>query len=83
MSTTIRPRRQFRRKRRSPSVRPSSPFPGWRALSPEALSARINEIRRAAFVRILSSAEWNELDKMRNALQAQQKFAQAVRETWS
>jgi hypothetical protein len=82
MTPIIRSRRRSQRKRHQLNVRPS-PFPGWRTLSLEALSARIDEIRRTAFTRVLSPPEWAELDRMRAKLRAEQKFAQAVREVQS
>jgi hypothetical protein len=47
---------------------------------PKALEQRILEVRRSAFTRILSDAEWRELDRMRDVTRAHEKFEQAVRE---
>jgi hypothetical protein len=49
-------------------------------LSARQLDDRILAIRRASATHLFNSAEWDELDKMRDVAKTHAKFTQAVRE---
>jgi hypothetical protein len=52
----------------------------WRRLPLEPLEERVTACRREAVRRVLSLAEWRQLDRMRDQMRVLQKFERATHE---